>query len=140
VSFRPASRTPRLCQSGATTAEFAVILPLVVAVMFGTIEAGRMAVSRAMLSYASIQGSRVAGAMGTPTVADVQAAVQSAAPMLGLPSGSITVTVSGGKAFAARALGDTVTVALNYQFQPVIPVPGFSGATWNDANTVFVGD
>src|SRR4029077_5607759 len=103
-----------------------------------TIEAGRMAVSRAMLSYATIEGSRVAGAMETLTVSDGQAEVQSAAPMLA--PFTITVTVSGVKAFNARAVGDTVTVAVSYQFQPVIKVPGFSGATWNDTNTVYVGD
>jgi Flp pilus assembly protein TadG len=111
-----------------------VILPLVVAVMFGAIEAGRMVVSRAMLSYASINGVRTAAVSGTASLSDVQNTVISSAPMLALTASNITVSIDGAttsSAFLARTAGDDVSVTVTYTFQPMVSLPaGLTTRTW----------
>jgi Flp pilus assembly protein TadG len=128
-----------------------VILPLVLTVMFGAIEAGRMVVTRAMLSYATIEASRTAAVSGSTTLTQVRDMVKNAAPMLVLNNSNIVVSAGpsvplGGvayasdAAFAARVTGSQVTVAVTYTFSPAISIPAaITSRTWTDTNTVTVG-
>jgi hypothetical protein len=73
----------------------------------GSLDAGRMVVGRAMLSYAVICGTRKAVVASTTTTTAVQAAVTAAAPMLPLTTNVVTTSAA---TWAARTSGDTVTV------------------------------
>lgn len=125
---------PRCRERGATAAEFSVILPLVVVVMLGSIEAGRMVVSRAMLSYASINGVRAAAVTGTASQTVVQNTVIQSAPLLALNPSNVTVAVQGDSsvsAFVGRTTGNTVSVTVTYTFQPMVSLPaGLTTRTW----------
>jgi Flp pilus assembly protein TadG len=109
-----------------------VITPLLFLVLFGTIEFGRMIVSREMLAYSTIEGARTAAVLGTATVADVQAQVTAAAPLLTLTSVDVTNVSNAGAGFAGRAAGDVIQVQTTYTFTPVINLGGLGTKTWID--------
>jgi Flp pilus assembly protein TadG len=120
-------------------------MPLVVSVMFGTIELGRLVATRTMLSFATIQGGRAAGTSGTASYTVVQDTVINSAPMLGLTYTDVDVQVAGGPvndsaSFNARAVGSLVTVTVRYTFKPIVPLSGLlmSNRSWNDSNTASV--
>lgn len=143
-SHRPRDRR-RVCQLGATTVEFALVVPLLVTVVFGTVELGRLVCARASLAYAAIQGARTAaGTASTTTLSSVQNTVIACAPMLGLTGSNVTVELNGVTAtsagFAARAAGDSVKVTVTYQFTPAISVPAvLTARTMTENNTTTVG-
>jgi len=72
---------PRCQDSGATAVEFAVVFPLLVAVLFGAIDGGRLISSRVMLTYAVGKGARIASLSteATPDEAAVETAINGTA-------------------------------------------------------------
>ncbi|HVV17616.1 MAG TPA: TadE/TadG family type IV pilus assembly protein [Polyangia bacterium] len=124
LSFSSRLRDP---QRGAAAVEFSLVLPALLMVTLGTVDAGRMMVSRIMLAYAVTVGARAAAANANTTTTPVQTAVVAAAPMLSLSAGSVTVgaTTAGGAAitpFSARTRGNVVSVSCSYTFKPVTPL------------------
>ena len=67
---------------GTTTIEFALVFPLMAAVLFGIIDVGRFIGSRVMLAQAASVGARTACLNSTDSQAIVDNAVAVAAPML----------------------------------------------------------
>ncbi len=123
-AFRSHSRHP---ESGTAAVEFSLVVPLLVAVTIGTIDAGKMVVAKQMCAYAAIVGARTGVASATASSTAVQNAAIAAAPLLHLTSSNVTVGVTVGstlvtRAFGARTRGDTVTVTVGYTFTPVIPL------------------
>jgi Flp pilus assembly protein TadG len=130
--YRPAKRSPELNQRGATTVEFALVLPVLVAVLFGALDAGRLVVSKIMLNYAVIAGARLAAVSTTtafsPTVPD---AVVAAAPLLNLSQSAVHYQIGAGATdtgFATLATGSKIRVYASYSYKPLI-VPIFSART-----------
>jgi Flp pilus assembly protein TadG len=106
-------------QRGGYAVEFALVIPLLMILLFGALDGGRFVVTRCMLNYAVIVGSRMASMPQTPALLNVQTAVVAAAPFLGLTPGSVTVTITNGaatKGFPVRAAGDTATVSATYSY------------------------
>jgi Flp pilus assembly protein TadG len=117
-------------ERGATTVEFAVVLPLLMAVMFGAIDGGRLIMSRLMLTYAVGKGARIASLSPETTTSEsqVQSSVAAAAPLLTLSNFSVTTytgMTSTTKAFASRVRGDKVQVHARYVFSAVF-LPSFT--------------
>lgn len=107
-------------QSGLTTVEFSLVVPVLLTLMFGAIDGGRFVISRCMMSYGAIVGGRMASVTSTAAALDVQNAVVAATPFLALSTGSVAVAITSGattKAFAARSTGDTATVTVTYNYQ-----------------------
>ncbi len=102
-----------------------MVVPVLILLTAGTIDAGRMIVARSMLSYAAIVGARTGIASGTASTGAVQTAAVNAAPMLGLGTGAsgnrvvVTYTSAAGT-WGGRTSGDTVTVTAYYTFNPVL--------------------
>lgn len=129
LTFRSRQRDP---ERGAVAVEFAMVVPILVALTIGTIDAGRMIVAKQMCAYAAIVGARtalakvtvVSGTTTTITATEVRNAAIAAAPLLHLTTSNIpTVSVSGSTTtFANRTRGDKVTVVVTYTFTPVIPL------------------
>jgi Flp pilus assembly protein TadG len=67
---------------GTTTIEFALVFPLLAAVLFGIIDVGRFIGSRVMLAQAASVGARTACLNSTDSQTIVDNAVAVAAPML----------------------------------------------------------
>jgi Flp pilus assembly protein TadG len=132
---------------GSTALEFAFILPLAAFVMFATIEVGRMVACKQMLTYATMEGVRVAAALGTSSDTVVQNTVIGASPMLGLSTSNVIVAVESGacggaaKAWGTRAAGDCVRVTVSYTFTTVLVgqwrwMP--ASKTWTSVQTMTV--
>jgi Flp pilus assembly protein TadG len=139
LSARRALPPGRHRERGGTAVEFAFCLPLLITILitivFGMLEGGRFVVSRTMLSYAVINGARIASLQSTPDVAAVQTAVRNSARLLNVTG--INVTVSGGKTFANRTTGDTITVTGSYAFQKLMMSP-FGNRTFTARSAIVI--
>ncbi len=109
---------------GAAAVEFALVLPLLVLILFGTIEFGRAYNAKTTLTHAAREGVRVL-ALNT---ADPAATARAAAPSL--DPGSIGVTTAGG---VPCTPGQQVSVTLTYPVQYSIPL--FGDGTWSLSET-----
>ncbi len=130
----------RARQRGAYAVEFALVVPVLFAVLLGTIEGGRFVVSRLMLSYAVVVGARAA-TLSAASNNSVQTAVINAAPMLRIVPAQVEITVSGGTPLPAP-VGSTVTVSIGvvnpankYTFRSVFGT-AFTTRSWSAQSTV----
>jgi Flp pilus assembly protein TadG len=131
-------------QRGAYAVEFALIVPLLMTLLFAAIDGGRFVVTRCMLNYAVIVGSRMASMPQTPALLNVQNAVVAAAPFLGLTTGAVTVTITIGKTattrgFTTRVAGDTATVSATYNYHAFVTLMSkFASRTFTSTSAVTV--
>jgi Flp pilus assembly protein TadG len=88
--IRPLRRlSPR---RGAAIAEFAILMPIILALLVGIWEVGRMIEVQQMLSNAAREGGRQAST-GQFTNTQIQQVVTQYLQVAGLPTGNVTVTV-----------------------------------------------
>ncbi|HZL21065.1 MAG TPA: TadE/TadG family type IV pilus assembly protein [Polyangia bacterium] len=129
-------------QRGGYAVEFSLVIPLLLILLFGAIDGGRFVVTRCMLNYAVIVGSRMASMPQTPALLNVQNAVVAAAPFLGLTTGSVTVTITNGastKGFTTRAAGDTATVSATYNYSAFLTFfSKFASRTFTSTSAITV--
>lgn len=108
--------------------EFAILLPLLLLLLFGLVDFGRLFFVQIGLNSASIEGAR-ASALGR-TSASVTSIAQASAPqvpqMAGLAAGQITVTRT---ACPTPANGATTSVTTSMPFTWVTPVGLFAFAS-----------
>lgn len=108
--------------------EFAILLPLLLLLLFGLVDFGRLFFVQIGLNSASIEGAR-ASALGR-TAVDVTSITQASAPkvaqMAGLATGQITVTRT---ACPTPANGATTSVTASTPFTWITPVGLFSFAS-----------
>lgn len=125
---------PRSRASGGVAVEFALVLPLFLAVVFGVIDGARLMMTRWMVSYAVDRGGRVA-TLRSSTAQNVKDAVAQSASLIGLSSSNVNVEVNGGAtAFTSRASGDKVHVWTTYTFSRKLSFV-FPSSTINVAGT-----
>jgi len=127
-------------QEGASLAEFAVLAPLFVVLLFGLVEFGLALYTKSVVTNASREGARFGVVYGTPrkTEAEIIAQVTSYLNKAGFsdtPSVTVAVTGEGG----ASGTSLSVTVAYPYQFQ-VLPnfVQGLTGTINLTTNTIML--
>ena len=106
-------------QQGQSLVEFALLLPILVVVMFGTVELGRLWMTMNLLTGAAREGARVA-AVTAPNVAQVQSAANNVLAAVNITGA--TVTVVGPNASNTVI----VTVQLNYTVLTGAIVPGLN--------------
>ncbi len=109
-----ASRTTLVAQRGQGIVEIALVLPVFLLLVLGTIDLGRAVYTHTVLSNAVRDGCRVAIIDTNTTSQIIQKVVQSAVGVNLPPS---NVTVSG-----TRTPGSTVTVSAFVVFSPITPV------------------
>lgn len=106
-------------QQGQSLVEFALLVPMLVVILFGTVEFGRLWMTMNVLTGAAREGARVA-AVTAPNTAQVQTAVNNV--LTGANITGATVTVAGPNA----ANSVTVTVRINYRVLTGTIIPGMS--------------
>lgn len=124
-----AGRTRR---RGVAAAEFAIVAPLFLLLVFGIIELGRALMVQQVLINASRVGARQAVTFGA-TTSEVIAAVQDYTAGTSVPG--VTVNVS--PAPTAAAVGSAITVTTSVPFSSVswLPAPWFLGGKTLTANS-----
>jgi Flp pilus assembly protein TadG len=98
------------CRSGTAAVETALLLPLLLLLILGAMEFGRMAWAKATLTYAVQEAARCASVQPTVcgSAAQIQAfAVQRAAPLI-VPASAFTV--------ATQACGSMVSADVTHGF------------------------
>lgn len=119
-------------ERGLTTVEFALTLPLLLTLLFGSIDGGLLVISRCMVSYAAVTAARTASLRSpSVTLSSVKTAARDAIPFLTINPSLIKVYVNDievttNPAFAARAAGPTSTVKVSVAYAYVPFTPGFT--------------
>jgi Flp pilus assembly protein TadG len=139
--YRSAKRSSALRQRGATTVEFALVVPVLVAVLFGAIDGGRLVVAKLMLNYAVVAGARLAAVSSTTAFSPtVPAAVVAAAPLLNLSQSAVHYQIGTGAAdtgFSTLTSGSKIRVYAQYSYKPLI-VPIFTARTMSASGQTVV--
>jgi Flp pilus assembly protein TadG len=106
--------------SGASAVELAILLPLLMAILFGTIEYGTYFFMRMTLSQAAREGVRVGALYGTVAQANARATT-AANPLGGLVFPNTVVC-------AAGDVTGNATVAVQHVVNFPFPLPGLGAA------------
>ncbi|MEW6524831.1 MAG: TadE/TadG family type IV pilus assembly protein [Bacillota bacterium] len=110
----------RRSRSGQATVEMALVLPVLLLVLFGIVESGRLVHAHLLLQHATREGVRL-GITGA-TDLEIEQRVRYAAATLDQSRLSIFITPPQGQ----RHRGGDLTVVLNYTFVTVYPlIPGW---------------
>jgi Flp pilus assembly protein TadG len=137
MSRQPSHRTTlvvaRKYERGATMVELALVLPLLLTVMFGIMESGRLALTYTTLADAARAGTRFAivhgadrtgsgvdGPSGPGNTANVEAVVTNMAIAAGLTASKLTVDVE--YPGSTNVIAAPVTVSVSYPFRPILPL------------------
>ena len=116
-------------RTGAAVVEFAVVAPLLFALVLGIIEFGRAMMVLELLNNAARAGCR-AGVLSGSSNTDVNSAITTALTGSGVNSPSTTIDVNGSQADVSTAqTGDTISVSVSVGADAVtwLPVPQFLG-------------
>lgn len=110
-------------ESGAAVVEFALVLPLILILVFGIIDVGRLMFTANSLTSAVREGARFAAVQTNPTSGSVYAHIT--AQM----NAAVSPTVTSGQVILDRDdFNRTVRVRINnYQFSPITPFANLIG-------------
>lgn len=119
-------------ERGSSLVEAALVLPLLLTVMFGIAESGRVMLSYSALADAARAGTRYAivhgtnrtgsgvdGPSGPGNTSNVDSAAKTITRAAALPDANVTVTVAYP---SGNSIGAPVTVTVSYPFNFVLPV------------------
>ena len=130
-SRKPASRTG--ARRGAAVVEFAVVVPILIVLVFGMIEFGRLMMVEQILTNAARVGAREGSLPGTGT-SDVTTAVNNYMTNSGLSGQTTTVSPDPSTANPGDAI--TVTVSIPFNNVSWLPVPMWLGGKTLSASVV----
>lgn len=113
-------------RSGAAAVEFAMVLPLFVAMLMGQLESSRLGMVAQLIATAAREGCRVAVIAGS-TQAQVQARVNLALTGSGISVGTVTPTCPSPHSWTSAPKGTPITVSLSVPYSQVswLGVPYF---------------
>lgn len=119
---------------GAAVVEFAVVAPLLVLLVTGMLEFGRMVMVQQVLTNASREGARAA-IVGNTTTGEVEEVVADYTTAGGIPSVTTNITPDPPN---TAAYGDPVSVTVSVPFSSTswVPSPFFLGSTTLSATSV----
>jgi Flp pilus assembly protein TadG len=117
----PRVKAPR--RSGAAIVEFAIMAPVLFAMILGMIEIGRAMMVTDLLNSAARNGARTAVLQGSDNTM-VTTTVNDSLTGTGVSGASTTILVNGTAAdVSTAAVGDAVTVSVNVPFRNVTWLP-----------------
>src|SRR6516225_8190508 len=120
---------------GAAIAEFAVVAPVFLTLIVGTIELGRAVVVVQLLTNASREGARIGGYDTTTATSTITSAVNTYLSNEGISGATTTVSPSP-PSLAADGQQISVTVSIPYNNVSWVPTPFFLGGQTLSATTV----
>ncbi|MDH7480265.1 MAG: TadE/TadG family type IV pilus assembly protein, partial [Syntrophomonadaceae bacterium] len=103
-------------ESGQTLVELALLLPVLLLLLLGVVEFGRILMTYLMISHSSREGARLAAVGGSDSA--VVQRVQDQAFLLDPDLLVIDINPSG-----SRTRGSSVTVTLDYDLDIFLPLP-----------------
>jgi Flp pilus assembly protein TadG len=115
-----------LSQRGAAAAEFAILLPVLLTILFGIIEFGMIMYSREVVTNASREGARAGIVQGPPkrTEGEIIAIANNYLTNTGINPGNVTFNVAG----EGLVNPNTLTVTATYPYSFLIPwIPAIVG-------------
>ena len=109
----------RLNERGAVAAEFALLLPVLLMILFGTIEFGMIMYSRELITNASREGARagIVQVIPKPTAGAITTIATNYLTGTGINLADVTIAVIG----AGGANPATLTVTATYRYPWLIP-------------------
>ncbi len=130
-----APRPPRQRSRGLATVEIALLLPLLLLLLFATIDFGRMMFTKLTLQHAMREGGRFAvtgkrledpSAPGTlqSRIASIKQIVREKSVGVPVDADDIVISSVRGGSDSAGGPGDTVTISLTYSFHFATPLLG----------------
>jgi Flp pilus assembly protein TadG len=134
-------------QRGQSVVELALILPMLLFIVLGTLDLGRLFISYDSVLNAAHEGAFYAAYNPSLLPAGVVSQAAAQDPGLGLTASNVTVTCYNGvtttaKNCSAVLTGDTVSVVVTYPFRPftamIADIPGI-GSTFTITATVKAG-
>ena len=109
----------KLSERGAVAAEFAIVVPLLLLIVFGTMEFGMMMYGREVVTNATREGARYGIVAGPPTITATQMITQATTYLTGtgVNPGSVTFSVPA----CCGVTGTPVTLSAIYRYPWFIP-------------------
>ena len=109
----------KLNERGVVAAEFAILLPVLLLIVFGTMEFGMMMYGREVVTNATREGARYGIVAQAPPVTSGQMIAQATNYLTGTGVSAASVTFS--SPACCGATGTPVTVAATYRYPWFIP-------------------
>ncbi len=106
----------RSADGGQSLVEFALVVPILVLLILGTFDLGYVVFLNNQLDNAAREGART-GIILANSDSTICARVTATAPTLDLSCSQITISPS-----PTRSYGQPITVTVNYNYQPLIPL------------------
>ena len=116
----------KLDEGGAVAAEFALLLPVFLLILFGIIEFGMMMYGREIVTNAAREGARAGIVQGPPkrTSGEITTIANNYLQGTGINQADVTFTPTG----AGLATPNTLTVTAQYNYNFLIPyIPAVTG-------------
>ena len=116
----------RLNERGAAAAEFALLLPVLLTILFAIIEFGMIMYSREVVTNAAREGTRAGIVQGPPkrTAGEIIAIANNYLTNTGVNPANVTFTVAG----EGLVNPNTLTVTATYPYNFLIPwIPAITG-------------
>jgi Flp pilus assembly protein TadG len=120
---------------GASAVEFALVLPVLMLILFGTIEFGMVMYSREILTNASREGARagIVQQIPKPTEGQIQSVVTNYLTGTGIDPANVTINVTG----EGGVFPNDLTVSVSYPYQFFAPgILGLGNAITLNTQTV----
>jgi Flp pilus assembly protein TadG len=116
---------PRDRRRGQSLVEFAIVVPLFMAVVIGIAEGGYYVIASTIVNHATHEGARMGVLASTSDEDAVRNRVRSeAAAVIALTSGAISVCVEGkgcgDSQYQSRGTGDRLKVTTSYAHSPLV--------------------
>lgn len=120
------TRIPKQNERGVAAAEFALLLPVFLMILFGIIEFGMIMYGREIVTNATREGARAGITQGPPklTAGQITTISNNYLTNTGINPASVTFTAAG----AGGANPSTLTVSATYRYNFLIPyIPAMTG-------------
>jgi len=118
-------------EDGAAAVEFAILLPILIVILFGTIEFGLILYDQEVITNASREGARYGIVIGSPrpTTSQIQNVVNTYLTNSGLNAGNATTKVTG----AQGTSGSNLTVSVSFPYTYMV-LPNFVAGLGSNIN------